>query len=447
MTVRIIGKKNYKKHIFIYTFVRQIKNRIMVKDLFERIQQNKGPLGKWASQAEGYYVFPKLEGELGPRMKFHGKEILNWSINDYLGLANHPEVRKVDAEAATQYGAAYPMGARMMSGHTTLHEQLQNELAAFVGKEAAYLLNFGYQGMVSTIDALVTKNDVIVYDVDGHGCIIDGVRLHMGKRFTYKHNDVESLEKNLQRATKMAEELGGGILVITEGVFGMRGQQGKLKEIVALKEKYNFRLLVDDAHGFGTLGKTGAGAGEEQGCQDGIDVYFSTFAKSMAGIGAFVAGDQDIIDYLKYNLRSQMFAKSLPMIYTVGALKRLEMLRSMPELKDKLWVNVNYLQNGLKSKGFNIGDTNTCVTPVYLEGSIPDAMVMVNDLRENYNIFLSIVVYPVIPKGIILLRMIPTASHTIADIDETLAAFEAIREKLVNGTYKALAEANVENVS
>ncbi len=418
----------------------------MVKDLFERIQQNKGPLGKWASQAEGYYVFPKLEGELGPHMKFHGKEILNWSLNDYLGLANHPEVRKVDAQAAAEWGAAYPMGARMMSGHTTIHEQLQNELAEFVGKEAAYLLNFGYQGMVSTIDALVTKNDVIVYDVDSHACIIDGVRLHMGKRFTYKHNDLESIEKNLKRATKMAEETGGGILFITEGVFGMRGQQGKLKEIVALKEKYNFRLLVDDAHGFGTLGKTGAGAGEEQGCQDGIDVYFSTFAKSMASIGAFIAGDKDIIDYLKYNLRSQMFAKSLPMIQTIGALRRLEMLRTMPELKAKLWENVNALQNGLKERGFNIGDTNTCVTPVYLEGSIPEAMVMVNDLRENYGIFLSIVVYPVIPKGIILLRMIPTASHTLQDIEETLAAFEAIREKLTNGTYKQIAEANVENV-
>lgn len=418
----------------------------MTKDLFERIQNNKGPLGKWASQAEGYYVFPKLEGELGPRMKFHGKEILNWSINDYLGLANHPEVRKADIDAATQYGAAYPMGARMMSGHTNYHEQLENELAEFVMKESAYLLNFGYQGMVSIIDALVTKNDIIVYDVDSHACIIDGVRLHMGKRFTYKHNDLESIEKNLQRATKMAEETGGGILLITEGVFGMRGQQGKLKEIVAMKEKYNFRLLVDDAHGFGTLGKTGAGAGEEQDCQDGIDVYFSTFAKSMANIGAFVAADKDIIDYLKYNLRSQMFAKALPMIQTIGSLKRLQMLRTMPELKNKLWENVNALQNGLKSRGFNIGDTNTCVTPVYLEGSIPEAMVMVNDLRENYGIFLSIVVYPVIPKGIILLRMIPTASHTLQDIDETLAAFEAIREKLVNGTYKALAEANVENV-
>jgi glycine C-acetyltransferase len=417
----------------------------MVKDLFDRIQNNKGPLGKWASQAEGYFVFPKLEGELGPRMQFQGKNILNWSLNDYLGLANHPEVRKADTDAAIQYGAAYPMGARMMSGHTKYHEQLEEELAAFVMKESAYLLNFGYQGIMSTIDALVTRNDVIVYDVDAHACIIDGVRLHSGKRFTYRHNDVESMEKNLQRATKLATELGGGILFITEGVFGMRGQQGKLKEIVAMKEKYNFRLLVDDAHGFGTLGKTGAGAGEEQGCQDGIDVYFSTFAKSMANIGAFVAADKYIIDYLKYNLRSQMFAKALPMIQTIGSLKRLELLRQSSEIKDKLWVNVNALQNGLKEKGFNIGDTNTCITPVYLEGSIPEAMIMVNDLRENYGIFLSIVVYPVIPKGIILLRMIPTASHTLADIDETLTAFDAIRDKLVSGTYAKIAEQTIQD--
>jgi glycine C-acetyltransferase len=418
----------------------------MVKDLFERIQKNKGPLGKWASQAEGYYVFPKLEGELGPRMQFQGKDILNWSLNDYLGLANHPEVRKADTDAAIEYGAAYPMGARMMSGHTNYHEQLERELADFVMKESAYLLNFGYQGIMSTIDALVTRNDVIVYDVDAHACIIDGVRLHSGKRFTYRHNDLESMEKNLERATKLAETTGGGILFITEGVFGMRGQQGKLKEVVAMKKKYNFRLLVDDAHGFGTLGKTGAGAGEEQGVQDGIDVYFSTFAKSMANIGAFVAADKEIIDYLKYNLRSQMFAKALPMIQTVGSLKRLELLRNSPEIKDKLWVNVNALQNGLMEKGFNIGDTNTCITPVYLEGSIPEAMVMVNDLRENYGIFLSIVVYPVIPKGIILLRMIPTASHTLEDVEETLTAFEAIREKLENGTYKEIAEKTTVNL-
>jgi len=419
----------------------------MVRDLFDRIHQNKGPLGKWASQAEGYYVFPKLEGELGPRMKFHGKEILNWSLNDYLGLANHPEIRKIDAQIALQYGAAYPMGARMMSGHTNFHEQLEQELAQFVQKQSAYLLNFGYQGMISIIDALASKNDVIVYDVDSHACIVDGVRLHQGKRFTYKHNDLESIEKNLQRAVRIAETTGGGILFITEGVFGMRGQQGKLKEIVALKQKYNFRLLVDDAHGFGTLGKTGAGAGQEQGVQDQIDVYFSTFAKSMASIGAFVAADKDIIEYLKYNLRSQMFAKALPMIQTIGALKRLEMLRTMPELKDKLWENVNALQNGLKAKGFNIGDTNTCVTPVYLSGSIPEAMMMVNDLRENYGIFLSIVVYPVIPKGIILLRMIPTASHTLEDINQTLDAFDAIREKLTNGTYLKLASEKTVDVS
>ena len=409
-----------------------------MKDLFEKIYKDKGPLGKWASQAEGYFVFPKLEGEISNRMKFQGKDVITWSINDYLGLANHPEVRKVDAEAAAQYGSAYPMGARMMSGHTDLHEKLQNELAAFVSKEAAYLLNFGYQGILSTIDALVSKDDIIVYDVDAHACIIDGVRLHMGKRFTYKHNDIESLEKNLERATKMAEQTGGGILVISEGVFGMRGEQGRLKEIVALKKKFNFRFLVDDAHGFGTLGKTGAGAGEEQGVQDDIDVYFATFAKSMASTGA---ADQEIIDYLKYNLRSQMFAKSLQMQLTVGALKRLEMLKTMPELKENLWTIVNALQSGLKTRGFDIGTTQSCVTPVYLKGSIPEAMALVRDLRENYGIFCSIVVYPVIPKGLILLRMIPTATHTLQDVEETLDAFEAIRERLDNGTYKRLSAA------
>jgi len=412
-----------------------------MKDLFDKIYKSKGPLGKWAEVAEGYFVFPKLEGPISNHMKFQGKEVITWSINDYLGLANHPEVRKVDAEAAVKYGSAYPMGARMMSGHTDLHEQLQNELAEFVNKEAAYLLNFGYQGMVSTIDALVSKDDIIVYDVDAHACIIDGVRLHMGKRFTYKHNDLESIEKNLQRATKMAKASGGGILLISEGVFGMRGEQGKLKEIVALKKKYNFRLFVDDAHGFGTLGKTGAGAGEEQGVQDDIDVYFATFAKSMASTGAFIAADDEIITYLKYNLRSQMFAKSLQMQLVEGALKRLDMLRTMPEFKNKLWENVDALQGGLKKQGFDIGTTQSCVTPVYLKGSIPEAMALVKDLRENHGIFCSIVVYPVIPKGLILLRMIPTASHTLDDVAKTLEAFNSIRERLENGTYKRLSAA------
>ena len=412
-----------------------------MKDIFERILENKGPLGKWASVAEGYFVFPKLEGPISNRMKFNGKEVITWSVNDYLGLANQPEIRKADADAAVKYGSAHPMGARMMSGHTDLHEQLERELAEFVEKEAAYVLNFGYQGILSTIDTLVSKNDVIVYDVDAHACIIDGVRLHPGKRFTYQHNDIESLEKNLERATKMAEQTGGGILVISEGVFGMRGEQGRLKEIVALKEKFSFRFLVDDAHGFGTLGAKGAGAGEEQGIQDNIDVYFATFAKSMASTGAFIAADKEIIDYLKYNMRSQMFAKSLQSVLVEGALKRLDMLRNRPEFKAKLWDNVNALQNGLKERGFDIGTTQSCVTPVYLKGSIPEAMVLVKDLRENYGIFCSIVVYPVVPKGLILLRLIPTASHNMEDVSITLEAFSAIREKLEKGVYKRMSAA------
>ena len=411
-----------------------------MRDLFDRMRQDKGPLGKWADIAEGYFAFPKLEGSISNRMKFNGKEVITWSVNDYLGLANDPEVRKVDAEAAAKYGSAYPMGARLMSGHTDLHEKLQTELAEFVNKEAAYVLNFGYQGILSTIDSLVSKNDVIVYDIDSHACIIDGVRLHLGKRFTYQHNDMVSLEKNLTRATKIANETNGGILVISEGVFGMRGEQGKLKEIVELKKKFNFRLLVDDAHGFGTLGKTGAGAGEEQGVQDEIDVYFATFAKSLASPGAFIASDKEIIDFLKYNMRSQVFAKSLQMQLVEGILKRLEMLRLRPEFKQKLWDNVNKLQSGLKERGFDIGTTQSCVTPVYLKGSVPEAMALVKDLRENYRIFCSIVVYPVIPKGLILLRLIPTASHNFDDIEETLEAFSSIRERLVTGVYKRLSE-------
>ena len=411
-----------------------------MRDLFERMREDKGPLGKWAEIAEGYFAFPKLEGDISSRMNFNGHEVITWSVNDYLGLANNPEVRKIDAEAAKKYGSAYPMGARLMSGHTDLHDRLQNELAEFVNKESAYVLNFGYQGILSTIDSLVSKNDVIVYDIDAHACIIDGVRLHIGKRFTYQHNDMESLEKNLVRATKIANETNGGILVISEGVFGMRGEQGKLKEIVELKDKFNFRLLVDDAHGFGTLGKTGAGAGEEQGVQDHIDVYFATFAKSMASTGAFIASDKDIIDFLKYNMRSQVFAKSLQMQLVEGILKRLDLLRSKPEIKQKLWDNVNKLQSGLKDRGFDIGSTQSCVTPVYLKGSVPEAFALVKDLRENYKIFCSIVIYPVIPKGLILLRLIPTASHNFDDIEETLDAFSSIRDRLVSGVYKKISE-------
>ncbi|WP_215223443.1 aminotransferase class I/II-fold pyridoxal phosphate-dependent enzyme [Echinicola shivajiensis] len=405
-------------------------------DIFEKLQTNLGPLGKHSDLSEGYFMFPKLEGEIAPRMKFKGKEVLTWSLNNYLGLANHPEVRKADAEAAEKWGAAYPMGARMMSGNTDLHEKLERELAEFVGKEKAYLLNFGYQGIMSVIDSLVDRKDVIVYDSECHACIIDALRMHMGKRFVFPHNDMENFEKQLVRAEKLTNETGGGILVITEGVFGMTGNMGDLKGIVKLKEKFQFRLLVDDAHGFGTMGATGAGAGEEQGVQDQIDLYFSTFAKSMAGIGAFIAGNEKAVHYLKYNMRSQIFAKSLPMVFVEGGLKRLELLRSNPEHKANLWKVVNALQNGLKEKGFSIGTTTTPVTPVVLNGTVGEAATLSKDLRENYNIFCSVVIYPVVPKGMIILRLIPTAVHTLEDVAETISAFEAIKDKLSSGYYK-----------
>jgi glycine C-acetyltransferase len=413
-------------------------------DIFDKIQKNKGPLGQYKEQAHGYFTFPKLEGEIGPRMKFKGKEVLNWSLNNYLGLANHPEVRKADADAAAKYGMAYPMGARMMSGQTKYHEELETKLAHFVGKEAGYLLNYGYQGMVSIIDALLDRKDVVVYDSDAHACIMDGLRLHIGKRFVYPHNNMERFEHQLEHATKLAATTGGGILVITEGVFGMVGDLGKLDQIVKFKEKYKFRLLVDDAHGFGTMGKTGAGTGEHFGVQDKIDVYFSTFAKSMAGIGAFVAADKDVIDYLAYNLRSQIYAKSLPMPMTIGALKRLEMIQTKPELREHLWTVVKALQKGFRDKGFNIGTGESPVTPVILNGGVPEATNIVVDLRENYNLFCSMVVYPVIPKGMILLRIIPTADHSLADVDYTIKCFTEVAEKLKAGKYSKDTLAKVE---
>jgi len=405
-------------------------------DLFDKLKLNRGPLGSYAKEVHGYFTFPKLEGDISPRMVFRGKERLNWSLNNYLGLANHPEVRKADADGAAQYGMALPMGARMMSGNSDNHELLEKQLAEFESKEDAILLNFGYQGILSAIDALVDRKDVIVYDSESHACIIDGLRLHMGKRFVYPHNDISNLEKQLQRATKLTNESGGAILVITEGVFGMSGDQGKLKEIVALKDKFDFRLLVDDAHGFGTMGKTGAGTGEEQGVQEGIDIYFGTFAKAMATIGAFIASDAQVIEYLRYNMRSQIFAKSLPMPLVVGAIKRLELLRTQPELKDNLWKIVKELQSELKAAGFEIGNTQSPVTPVYLNGTIPEAANLIYDLRENFNIFCSMVVYPVVPKGIIMLRLIPTAVHTSGDVKYTIEAFKSISGKLRAGHYQ-----------
>ncbi|WP_421868904.1 aminotransferase class I/II-fold pyridoxal phosphate-dependent enzyme [Marinoscillum sp.] len=405
-------------------------------DLFEKLLQDRGPLGQHSYFDDNYYMFPKLEGEIAPRMKFRGQEVLTWSLNNYLGLGNHPEVRKADAEAAAEWGLAYPMGARMMTGNTVYHEQLERELAEFVSKDSAMLLNFGYQGVMSVIDALVDRKDVIVYDAESHACIIDGVRLHMGKRFVFPHNDIENLERQLKRAEKITNETGGGILVITEGVFGMSGNMGDLKSIVKLKEKFNFRLLVDDAHGFGTMGKTGAGAGEEQGVQDQIDIYFSTFAKSMACIGAFIAGDDKIIDVLKYNVRSQIFAKSLPIALVIGLLKRLELLKSKPELKENLWKIVNAIQSGFVEKGYRIGTTQSPVTPVIMNGDTMEAVNLVKDLRDNHKIFCSVVVYPVVPKGTIILRIIPTAVHSLEDVEQTITAFEAVKGKLDSGEYK-----------
>lgn len=406
-------------------------------DLFEKIKENRGPLGKWAKEAHGYFAFPKLEGELNNKMIFRGKEVLQWSLNNYLGLGNHPEIRKVDEEASRDWGLAYPMGARMMSGNTKQHEQLEEELAEFESKEASVLLNFGYQGMLSAIDALVDRNDVIVYDAESHACIMDGLRLHLGKRLVYQHNDMESLEKMLYKAEKIANKTKGAILVITEGVFGMSGNEGSLKKIIALKEKVPFRLFVDDAHGFGTMGATGAGTGEKQGCQDGVDIYFGTFAKAMASIGGFIASTEDIVDYLRYNLRSQVYAKSLPMPLVIGNLKRLDMLKNSPEIREKLWTIANALQKGLVENGFNIGSTTTQVTPVILDGGIPEATNLTVDLRENYSLFCSIVIYPVVPKGVIMLRLIPTAMHTLEDVEYTINTFKEVQAKLKNGDYQS----------
>jgi glycine C-acetyltransferase len=408
-----------------------------MKDLFEKIKANRGPIGMHSKESHGYFTFPKLEGDVSPRMIFRGKERLNWSLNNYLGLANHPEVRKADAEASAKYGLAVPMGARMMSGNSDQHEELEKGLSEFVGKEDSILCNFGYQAMVSAIDCLVDRHDVIVYDAESHACILDGVRLHMGKRYVFKHNDVADCEKQLERATKLASTTGGSILVLTEGVFGMRGDQGKLKEIVALKNKFKFRLFVDDAHGIGTMGKTGAGTGEEQGCQDGIDIYFGTFAKSFALIGAFISSEQHVVEYLRYNMRSQIFAKSLPMPLVIGALKRLELIRKHPEYKDNLWKITRAMQDGLKKAGFEIGVTNSPVTPVFMNGSIPEATNLIYDLRENFNIFCSMVVYPVVPKGMIILRLIPTAIHTMEDVTYTIESFSKIIGKLKSGQYMA----------
>ncbi|MDH4461672.1 MAG: aminotransferase class I/II-fold pyridoxal phosphate-dependent enzyme [Spirosomataceae bacterium] len=414
-------------------------------DIFEKVVNNMGPLGSYHKIGHHYFSFPKLTGELGPYMNFNGKRMLNWSLNNYLGLANHPEVREADAKASEEYGLAYPMGARMMSGNSDLHEEFERQLAEFVGKEDAFLLNYGYQGVMSVIECMVDHRDIIVYDAECHACLIDGIRLHkakMGQYYKFNHNDMDSLRKNLERATKKVAETGGGILVITEGVFGMSGKVGSLDKVVEMKKDFKFRLLVDDAHGFGTMGENGRGAHEHLNCIDGVDLYFSTFAKSMAAIGAFIAAPKDIIMFLKYNMRSQTYAKALPMPYVLGGMKRLELIKKHPELRTKLWENVNALQDGFRKRGFDIGETTSPVTPVFLHGEydLYTITALIKNLREDMGIFCSIVVYPVVPKGQVMLRIIPTASHSLEDVEYTMNQFEVVQERLQNGTYKALSE-------
>ena len=407
-------------------------------DIFERISKDSGgPIGQYRERADGYFAFPRLEGELGPRMVFNGREVLCWSLNNYLGLANHPEIRRVDAEAAAKYGLAAPMGARMMTGHTRMHEHFEKELADFEKKEAAYLFNFGYQGIVSTIDTLTNPHDVIVYDNEAHACLLDGIRLHIGNKYKYSHNDMADLEKKLKVATEVVAKTGGGILVITEGVYGMTGALGDLAGIVALKKKYSFRILIDDAHGFGVMGPTGRGTSEHFGVMDDIDIYIGAYAKAMAIIGGFVAGPKYVIEYLRYNMRSQMYAKSLPLAIVEGCEKRLEIIRSAEgdALRKQLWTVTRALQKGFRDLGFDIGPAEACVTPVHVQGDVVQATNIAMDLRENYRIFCSVITYPVIPKGMIIFRIIPTAAHSMDDVNYTLNAFKEVKEKLDKGFY------------
>lgn len=396
-------------------------------DLFDKLQGRPGPLGEFTSEGYGYYTFPKLEGPIGPVMKFNDKDVIVWSVNDYLGIGSHPEVQQTDIEAAQKYGYSAPMGARLMTGNSDEHEALEKELADFVHKPSALLLNYGYQGIMSVIHALVDRNDYLIYDELSHACIVDGKQLAMSDKSVFKHNDIESFEKQLKRAHKKSGP-NSSILVVTEGVFGMTGDLGILREMIALKEKYPFRLLVDDAHGFGTLGKDGSGTGTQLGCHDGIDIYFGTFAKAVALIGAFVATEKRVVEFLKANVRSQIFAKSVPMPIVVSARKRLKLIREHPEWRDQLWKNTRNLRNGLLELGYNVLPSESPVTPVLTQGSTELCQTIMRKLREDHGVFVSGVTYPVVPKGTVLLRLIPTAAHTNEHIEQTLKGFDAIKE-------------------
>lgn len=395
-------------------------------DLFDKLENRPSPLGPFTSAGYGYYTFPKLEGPLGPEMKFNGKDMVVWSINDYLGVGSNEKIKQIDAEATAKYSLSAPMGARLMTGNSDEHEALEKELAAFVHKEDAQLLNFGYQGIMSVIHALVDRNDYLIYDELSHACIVDGKQLAMADKSVFKHNDIESFKKQLYRAAAKKKD-NSSILVVTEGVFGMTGDLGILPEIIKLKEEVPFRLLVDDAHGFGTLGHDGSGTGTQLECQDGIDVYFGTFAKAVALVGAFVASEPRVIQFLKANVRSQIFAKSLPMPIVATARERLKMIRQHPEWREKLWSNTLKLREGLIKIGYNVLPSESPVTPVLTQGSTDLCQDIMRIMREEHGIFVSGVAYPVVPKGVVLIRLIPTAAHNDEHIEKTLTAFEAIK--------------------
>lgn len=406
-------------------------------DLFDKLQGRPGPLGEFTSDGYGYYTFPRLEGPLGPVMKFNGKDVVVWSINDYLGIGGREDVRKFDGEMAARHGLSTPMGARLMTGNTTQHEKLEEELADFVHKPSALLLNYGYQGIMSVIHALVDRNDFLIYDELSHACIVDGKQLAMAEKFVYKHNDIESLEKQLERAHRKAKP-DSSILVVTEGAFGMTGDLGNLEEIVALKDKYPFRLLVDDAHGVGTMGEDGSGTGTHLGCHEGIDIYFGTFAKAFALIGAFVATEERVKEFLKANVRSQIFAKSVPLPIVESVRKRLKMIRNNPEWRDQLWENTKKLRQGLIDIGYNVMPAECPVTPVLTKGSTEVCQDIMRKLREDHGIFVSGVAYPVVPKGTVLIRLIPTAAHNDEHIKKTLKGFRAIKDVIIPSEGKQI---------
>ncbi|MCH9633796.1 MAG: 8-amino-7-oxononanoate synthase/2-amino-3-ketobutyrate coenzyme A ligase [Chlamydiae bacterium] len=401
-------------------------------DLFHKCYQKEGLFSNVREGKDNYYAQPILEGPLGPHMTFNGQKMIVWSINDYLGLAGHPEPTARAKEVLEAFGTAYPMGARLMSGFTQNHQTFEAKLAKFAQKESALLFNYGYLGVLGVITSIMGPRDTVIIDHDSHACIVDGAKLATTRRNqfrVFRHNDMDHLEKILK---SINQDRKGGILIVTDGIYGMTGEVAPLKEICALKEKYNARLLVDDAHGIGIMGATGRGTGEHLGVQDKIDLYFSTFAKCFAGIGGFVAGDKEIIEHITWNARPVIFAKNLPLIYSDSLSATLDVIEREPERREKLWEIATYMQRRFKEEGFDIGNTTSPITPVFLSISGLEAIKdAIHILREEFHIFASGVMYPVVPRGVFLLRLVPSCRHTFDDVNKTIEAFIQIKERII----------------